>query len=249
MKELYFTLKDACALYSRCFVLLFGSTWRKEDLLRSMVQIGVNSLPIITISTAFAGMVVTDEMAWHMRSALQNISIIPGLTGQFILRELGIAIPALLLVSKVGASMTAEVGSMKITDQIDALRVMKIDPVAYYVFPRWVASTICTVCLTLIAILVTLIFSMMVANFKYGFGMLEYLTIFRHFVHASDIWCALVKSAVFGSVIPILACAHGFRCQGGAQGVGSATTQAVVVSTLSIIFLDLILTYLFTLVI
>jgi len=248
MKETFETLKDAAHLFRKCFRLLFSGCLRREDFMQAVVSIGVESLPIITISTAFAGMVVTDEMAWHMRQALENTSLVPGLTGQFIMRELGIAIPSLLLVSKVGASMTAEVGSMRITEQIDALRLLRIDPVAYLVFPRWVAGIVSTVCLTLIAIWVTLLFSMGVALLKYGFTMGEYINLFRHFVHPIDIFCALVKSLIFGSVIPVLACAYGFRTGGGAQGVGTATTNAVVASTLAVIILDFILTYVFTLV-
>lgn len=240
------TLRDAALLLGQCFQLLFRRQWRKEETLQAMMQIGVESLPIITISTAFAGMVVTEEIAWHMNEALQNISIVPGLTGQFILRELGIAIPALLLVSKVGASITAEVGSMKITDQIDALKLLRIDPTLALVYPRWLASILCTMCLTLIAVVVTLAFSVGVAIFRYGFNFDEYTYMFRAFVSMSDVVCALVKSAVFGAVIPVLSCAYGFRCKSGAQGVGLATTDSVVASTLAVIILDFVLTALFS---
>ena len=108
------------------------------------------------ISTAFAGLVVTNEIAWHMDRALHTVAMIPGFTGQFILRELGIAIPALLLVAKVGASITAEVGSMKVTEQIDALKLLGIDPINYLVFPRFIASIFSGACLVLIAAGVTL---------------------------------------------------------------------------------------------
>ena len=246
LKEGVRTFVDAMRLLAECTRLLFRGALRKDDFILAMNSIGVESLPIITLSTAFSGMVVTDEMAWHMNEALQNTSLVPGLTSQFIMRELGIAIPALLLVSKVGASMTAEVGSMRVTDQIDALKLLKINPVAYLVLPRWVAGTLSTLCLTLIAILVTLGFSMLVACLKYRFSTLEYLNLFRHFVKQQDIFFALAKSAVFGCVIPLLACAYGFRTRTGAQGVGTATTNAVVASTLAVIALDFILTYFFT---
>jgi phospholipid/cholesterol/gamma-HCH transport system permease protein len=248
MREAIATLRDAVALFKRCLVLALRGTCRWDEFTHAFVQIGVDSLPIITVSTAFSGMVVTDEMAYHMRSALSNISIVPGLTGQFILRELGIAVPALLLVSKVGASMTAEVGTMRITEQIDALRLLRVDPVAYLVLPRWLASIVATVCLTVIAIMTTLLFSTTVAVFKYGFSYAEYVNMFRHFVTLWDVICAIAKSIVFGAVIPILACAYGFRCRGGAQGVGQTTTDAVVASTLAVIVLDFLVTYAFTLI-
>ena len=248
MKELWHTLGDAVALFKRCLILALRGTCRRDEFLQEVVHIGLDSLPIITISTAFSGMVVTDEIAYHMHSALSNISIVPGLTGQFIMRELGITVPALLLVSKVGASMTAEVGSMKITEQVDALRLLKIDPVAYLVLPRWLASIVATVCLTVIAIMTTLLFSTTISVLKYGFSYAEYINMFRKFVSAWDVICALVKSVVFGAVIPILACAYGFRCKGGAQGVGETTTNSVVTSTLAVIILDFVITYFFSLV-
>jgi phospholipid/cholesterol/gamma-HCH transport system permease protein len=172
--------------------------------------------------------------------------MIPGFTGQFILRELGIAIPALLLVAKVGASVTAEVGSMKVTEQIDALKLLGIDPVGYLVFPRFVASIVSITCLTLVAISVTLACALLVAVTRYNFSTLEYLNALRHFVGVKDLICALIKGMVFGAVIPVMSCAYGFRCKGGAEGVGTATTNSVVSSTIAVILLDFCLTYIFT---
>jgi phospholipid/cholesterol/gamma-HCH transport system permease protein len=199
------------------------------------------------VCTAFAGLVTTNEIAWHMDQALHTLSMIPGFTGQFILRELGIAIPALLMVAKVGASITAEVGTMKITDQIDALKLLGIDPIGYLVFPRLVASMFANACLTLIASGVTLCFAIAIAVGRYHFSVLEYLNALQHFITYKDMALALVKGLVFGAVIPIISCAYGFRCRGGAEGVGTATTNSVVTSTVAIIVLDFILTFFFTL--
>lgn len=220
--------------------------WRWNEICDAIVKIGIGSLPIIVISTAFAGLVVTNEIAWHMERALHTVSMIPGFTGQFILRELGIAIPALLLVAKVGASITAEVGSMKVTEQIDALKLLGIDPINYLVFPRFVASIFSAACLVLIAAAVTLACAIFVATTNYGFGFGEYMNTLRHFVGVSDVMCALVKGVVFGAVIPIVSCAYGFRCKGGAEGVGTATTNSVVASTILVISLDFVLTFIFT---
>jgi phospholipid/cholesterol/gamma-HCH transport system permease protein len=204
---------------------------------------GMGSLPIIVFSTAFAGLVVTTEIAWHMDDALHTITMVPGFTGQFIIRELGIAIPALLLVAKVGASITAEVGSMKVTEQIDALRLLKIDPVEYLVFPRWIGSMIAVSCLVFLSIFVTLSTAILVAVTRYGFGFQEYLNALRPFLETSDLAGALFKGVVFGSIIPVVGCTFGFRCQGGAEGVGEATTQSVVTSTVLVIFWDFLLTF------
>jgi phospholipid/cholesterol/gamma-HCH transport system permease protein len=219
---------------------------RWSETLLALTQIGVESVPIIAISTAFAGMVVTNEMAYHMDLALHTVSMMPGFSGQFIMRELGIAIPALLLVAKVGASITAEVGSQQVTEQIDALRLLGIDPVGYIVVPRFVASIIASVCLTLIASFVTLGCAVLIAVSKYGFSTLEYINALRHFIGGKDLACALVKGAVYGAIIPIVSCSFGFNCKGGAEGVGNATTNSVVTSTTLIILFDFILTYAFT---
>lgn len=246
MNETFQVMREASFLYGQSLSRLLKRLWRWREILIQIVQIGWGSLPIISISTAFAGLVVTLEIAWHMREALSNISMVPGFTGQFILRELAIAIPALLVVSKVGASITAEVGSMKITEQLDALKLLGIDPISYLVFPRWIASMLSLACLTAVSIAITLFCAMIVATVQLNFSFMEYLNNLRQFVGPKDVLCALTKSIVFGSVIPVISCAYGFRCRGGAEGVGSATTNSVVASTIAVITLDFILTYFFT---
>ncbi|MCM2279438.1 MAG: ABC transporter permease [Oligoflexia bacterium] len=241
------TLGEIGALFARTLTELGSVRHRGPEVAHAIVQIGIGSLPIIVLSTVFAGLVVTNEIAWHMDLALHTVSMIPGITGQFILRELGIAIPALLLVSKVGASITAEVGTMRVTEQIDALKLLGIDPVRYLVVPRFVASLLSSACLTLIAISVTLVCALSVAVLRYNFSGLEYLNALRQYIGFTDLLCALTKGVTFGAIIPIVSCAYGFRCQGGAEGVGSATTNSVVTSTIAVILLDFLLTYAFTL--
>jgi phospholipid/cholesterol/gamma-HCH transport system permease protein len=137
---------------------------------------------------------------------------------------------------------------MKITEQIDALKLLGINPVHYLVVPRFVASIFATISLTLIAVSVTLTCATWVAASKFGFGLEEYLNTLRHFVGAKDILCAVIKGAVFGAVTPIIACRYGFACEAGAEGVGTATTNAVVSATIAVIVLDFLLTYLFTII-
>lgn len=240
------TLLDTFSLFGRTVRRGFRYPWRRTEIMSSIVSIGIESIPIIAISTAFAGMVVTNEIAYHMDLALHTTSMIPGFTAQFILRELGIAIPALLLVAKVGAAITAEVSSMKVTEQIDALKLLGIDPVDYLVFPRFIASMIASACLTLTSTAVTLACAILISIFKFNFSLLEYINTLRHFVGVKDVLCAILKGVIYGAVIPIISCSYGFRCEGGAEGVGRATTNSVVASTIAIIVLDFVLTYIFT---
>ena len=240
------TLRLALSLLRRLFQQVARGPSRRTEILSQVEAIGIGSLPIITIATGFTGLVMTNEIAWHMDFALSNVSMIPGFTGQFVLRELGIAVPAMLIVSKVGASMTAELASMKITEQLDAFKLLKIDVLSYHIFPRWIACILSTVCLTMISIAITLGIAMFTAVTKYHFTSQEYLNTLAQFITSMDMICAVTKAAVFGMVIPPIACAYGLNCQGGAQGVGQATTDAVVTATLSVITLDFIMTALFS---
>ena len=230
----------------KLFTQLSTGPHRQKETLNAIETIGIGSLPIITISTGFTGLVMTSEIAWHMDFALSNVSMIPGFTGQFVLRELGIAVPALLIVSKVGASLTAELASMRITEQLDAFRLLRMDVISYHIFPRWVACTLSTICLTMISITITLLIAMFTAVTKYHFNSQEYMNTLAQFINSVDLLCAITKSAIFGMVIPPIACAYGLTCEGGAQGVGQATTDAVVAATLTVITLDFILTAIFS---
>jgi phospholipid/cholesterol/gamma-HCH transport system permease protein len=238
-------LRDIIRIYGRV-----GSSWTRQGLrvketMGFIYSMGVGSLPIIVFATAFAGIVVTGEIAFHMDLALHTIEMVPGFSGQFVFREVGIAIPALLLVSKVGASTTAEVGSMKVTEQIDALKLLKIDPVEYLVGPRLLASLVVFPCLTLLAILVTMTCAIVVAVGGYGFSLMEYLNALSKFISAADLVCAVTKALAFGAVIPVVSCYYGFHCRGGAEGVGAATTNSVVTSTLAVIVIDFLLSFAF----
>ncbi len=235
-------------IFAKTLMTCIKGPHRPREILNHMYLMGIGSLPIILVATAFAGMVFTLEIAFHMDTALHTVEMIPGFTGQFVLRELGIAIPALLLVAKVGASTAAEVGTMKVTEQIDALRLLQIDPIEYLVYPRFVASIIAVASLTIISIFVTLVCAISVAVLKYNFGFLEYLNSLTQFVSDKDLLCALVKGMVFGAVIPIISCYYGFYCKAGAEGVGNATTNSVVTSTILVIVLDFLLTFAFSMI-
>lgn len=240
------TVYLAMKLMQKLFIQLSRGPHRKPEIMNQIELIGIGSLPIITIATGFTGLVMTSEIAWHMDFALSNVSMIPGFTGQFVIRELGIAVPALLIVSKVGASLTAELASMRITEQLDAFKLLKIDVISYHIFPRWAACTASTICLTLISIAITILIAMFTAVTKYHFNSDEYFNTLAQFINSVDLLCAVTKSAVFGMVIPPIACAYALKCEGGAQGVGQATTDAVVTCTLAVITLDFILTAIFS---
>jgi phospholipid/cholesterol/gamma-HCH transport system permease protein len=239
------TLLVAFDLLTKCFQFLPFMKTRRKLVFDQCAEIAGGSLPIITLATGFSGLVMTSEIAWHMDFALSNVSMIPGFTGQFVLRELGIAVPALLIVSKVGASLTAELASMKITEQLDAYRLLRMNVVQYHIFPRWIGTIFATVVLTLFSVTITLGIALLTAVSKYHFNALEYVNTLRQFINFADLACAMTKALVFGVLIPPIACAYGIRCEGGAQGVGQATTDSVVSATLAVIVADFIVTSFF----
>ncbi len=219
---------------------------RKNEIIEQMSKLGVDSIPIIVFATTFAGIVATGEIAFHMNISLNTVEMIPGVSGQFIFRELGIAIPALLMVSKVGASIAAEVSTMKVTDQIDAMKMLRVNPIEVIVIPRFIASTIVVSCITLISIFVTVLFATLFAVLSYNFSFYEYLNAMTPFLHANEVLCALIKGAVFGMIIPLISCFYGFRCKAGAIEVGMTTTSSVVNSTVCVILFDFLLSYIFS---
>lgn len=227
---------------------MFRPPFRGAEIIEQISVVGVGSLVPVLISTAFSGLILTNEIAWHMNESLHTVSMIPGFSAQFIIREMGVAIPTSLVISKVGASIAAELGTMRMTDQIDALKLLGVRPVQYLVVPRLVGCVVGLFCLTLIAIFVTLSCSVVLAVTKFNFNVFEFLAAIQKFVTLTDIASAGTKALVFGAMIPLVAATYGLRAEPSAEGVGLATTQSVVANTLGMISLDFVLTYLFSLI-
>lgn len=204
------------------------------------------SLPVIVFCVSFAAIVTIIESSFHMKLVIQNDALVPGFAALLILRELGAVIPALLLTSRVGAGLAAEVGSMQVTEQIDALRMLGIEPIRFLVVPRLIACIAGGFLLSLIANLVCLYFAMLVTEVRLGYSMGSFISGMKVFVGFQDLVFASIKGASFGAVIPLVSCFFGFRCKSGAEGVGEATTNSVVVASVSIIILDFVLTYIFS---
>jgi len=219
---------------------------RIKDTFTQLEFVAWQSLPVILFCVSFAAVVTIIESSYHMKLVVQNDSLVPGFASLLILRELGVVVTALLLTSRVGAGLAAEVGTMKITEQIDALKMLGIDPIRFLVTPRLIACTLGGLLLSLIANITCLYCAMLVSQAKLGHSSGAFLTGMRTFVEFQDLVFAMIKGAVFGAVIPLISCFFGFRCQSGAEGVGLATTNSVVTASVSILILDFCLTYLFS---
>ena len=236
------------------FLTLFAQTlvgaatppYRFADIVRQFYFVANQSALIIVFCVSFAAMVTIVEASFHMKLVVQNDSMVPGFAALLILRELGSVVTALLVTSRVGAGLAAEVGSMKITEQIDALRMLGINPVRFIVVPRFVACVWGGFILSIIANVVCVACAMLVSTVKLGYTVGGFLEGMRAFVDFRDLIFASIKGAAFGAVIPVLSCYHGFLCKPGAEGVGQATTSSVVSTSVAIIVIDFVLTFVFS---
>lgn len=225
---------------------LLTPPFRRKEFLQQLHFVANKSLLIIVFCVSFAAVVTILESSFHMKMVIQNDSMVPGFAALLILRELGAVVTALLLTSRVGAGYASEVGSMQITEQVDALRMLGIDPINYLVVPRLLACVIGGVMLTVIANMTCIFAAMAVSQSYLGYTPSMFLTSMHRFVQFKDIIFAMIKGACFGGVIPLVACHFGFHCQQGAEGVGRATTNTVVVASVAIIVIDFILSYTFS---
>ena len=225
---------------------IFQRPFRKNEILQQLYFVGNGSLIIIIFCVCFAAVVTILESSFHMKMVIQNDSMVPGFAALLILRELGAVVTALLLTSRVGAGFAAEVGSMQVTEQVDALKMLGIDPIQYLVSPRLIACILGSIALVTVANLTCIFSAMLVSENMLGYSTQMFLTSMRRFVIFQDLIFALIKGAVFGAVIPLISCYFGFFCKAGADGVGKATTQSVVFSSIAIIILDFVLSYTFS---
>ncbi len=224
----------------------FSPPFRIGDIFKQLNFVAVESAPVVLFSLTFAAVVTIIEASFHMKLVVQNDSLVPGFAALLIIRELGAVVTALLVTSRVGAGLAAEVGSMKVTEQIEALDMLGIDPIRFLVVPRFIACVLGGFLLTTVANVVCLYFAMVVSEIKLGYTPGAFLMAMRNFVEMKDFGFSIIKGMCFGAVIPLFSCYYGFRCQSGAEGVGIATTKSVVSSSVAIIVIDFILTFVFS---
>jgi len=223
-------------------ILFFRFRWRQT--IEQVYALGVQSLGVIAFSLTFISLMMILEFSFHMKIVLQQDSLVPAFSTLLMLRELGPVVTCLLLTSRVGAGIAAELGTMKVTEQMDALQLLSLDPIDYLVVPRWVACVISAVCLSVIAVAIAILGGAWIASVKLGYSTEEFFNTMFVFARFKDGMACLVKAAVFGSIVPLVASYHGLRCQPGSEGVGNAATAAVVQGSILIIIADFVVTYL-----
>lgn len=215
-----------------------------RSIVRQMVEIGYYSLPVVGLTAIFAGMVMalqtyTGTSRFSAESAVANIVVLA------LTRELGPVLAGLMVAGRIGASLAAEIGTMRVTEQIDALTTLSTNPMKYLVAPRLIAGVVMFPLLVLVADIIGVFGGYLVAVYKLDFNASIYIQNTYNFVQAGDVISGLVKAAVFGVIVTLMGCYHGYHSKGGAQGVGTATTNAVVSACILILAFDYILTEMF----
>jgi phospholipid/cholesterol/gamma-HCH transport system permease protein len=207
---------------------------RLRETARQMEFIGVQSLPIILLAASFTGAVFALQL--HRALVLFGAgSMVGGTVGVAITRELGPTLTGLLVTGRAGSAMAAEIGTMRVTEQIDALDTMAVDPVSYLVKPRLLASVVMMPVLTAVFDYVGVVGAYVVGRYVAHLSEPEFMQRLRDWVDWDDIWTGLLKAVVFGAITGTVACYKGFYTHGGAAGVGRATTSSVVVGSVCIL--------------
>ncbi|MBE04110.1 MAG: ABC transporter permease [Gammaproteobacteria bacterium] len=210
-------------------------------IIKQMIEVGYYSLPVVGLTGIFAGMVLALQ-SYTGFSRFAAESAIPAVVVLSITRELGPVLAGLMVAGRVGAAMAAEIGTMRVTEQIDALTTLSTNPFKYLIAPRLIAGALTLPLLVLIADIIGVLGGYLVCVYKLGFNSDAYITNTFDFLQPMDVISGLVKAAVFGFLIALMGCYHGFHSRGGAQGVGSATTNAVVSGAILVLIFNYIIT-------
>jgi phospholipid/cholesterol/gamma-HCH transport system permease protein len=209
-----------------------------------MLKIGFESLPLALITSAFVGMVFAVQIAGEFVKFGAG-KYVGGIMSIAMARELGPAITGIVVAARVAASITAEIGTMQVTEQIDALKSLGADPTRYLVIPRFIATTLMLPLLTVLTIITGFLGGYVVAVYVVKINGVQYLETAQNLAKLWDIYGGLIKTVVFGMIIAVIACYRGLTTRGGAKGVGEATTSSVVTTLICLFIVNYFLSILF----
>ena len=229
---------------ARALLAGFTPPYFPRLILRQVVYMGYYSLPVVGLTALFTGMVLalqshTGFARFNAEGAVATVVVLS------VTRELGPVIAGLMVAGRVGAAMAAEIGTMRVTEQIDALTTLSTDPLRYLVLPRLIAGILTLPCLVVVADIIGVFGGFVVGGYKLNFNAVSYLTQTEQYLKTTDVVSGLVKAAVFGFIVALMGCYQGYYSRGGAQGVGQATTYAVVAASILILVSDYLMTQAF----
>ena len=234
---------DFCRFSGRTIVWAFGGLrrWRNARLLLpQLYEVGTRSLPVVMITGLFVGMVLAVQTIQQFK-AIQMETRMGIIVNKSVLKELGPVLAGLMVAGRVGGRLTAELGTMRVTEQIDALRAMGADPVRVLAGPRFLACLLLVPVLVVYANFVGILGGYFISHYVYGVNATEFWRHASSAVGYWDIFYGPIKAVFFGAVMALVCCYKGFRCQPGAAGVGRACTESFVVSCMAIIALNFFL--------
>ncbi len=226
-------------LFFQSIFQLFLPPYRVREMIRQMEIAGWQSIPLIGLVLGFIGLITILELNFQLFRVVGNIDYVPGFAGILIFREFGPTVVSAMFAARVGAGWSAEIGNMKITEQIDAMVLAGVNPVHYLVVPRLLASVVMLFALSIMGAGFAFLAGWLVSVQNFSFW--QYCIMMSKFTKLTDLGSLFTKALVFAPVVPITSAWYGFRARGGARGVGEATTQALVTAILIIIILDFIL--------
>lgn len=235
---------EATILAGRTFRSLFTTRFDFDEFLYQVEALGIRSLAIAAATAVFVGIVMTIQFAVAMEAygAKDTLGRVVAVSEA---RELAPSLTALVVGSRIAAGMAAEIGSMAVTEQIDAIRALGADPIRKLVVPRLMAAIVIMPLITFIAFILGMISSMLVSALSYGISMEFFITSALDTLQLKDFVSGVAKTPFFGFLIALLGCYFGLQTRGGTEGVGRSTTRAVVVVSISILMADALLTQIF----
>lgn len=221
-----------------------GKPARIQRSVSQAMEAGVRALPILSLITFFIGLILALQAAYELRR-FGAMSFVASAVALSMTRELGPLITAVIVIGRSGSAFAAEIGTMQVTEEIDALETMAIDPVGFLVAPKFVAMIVMLPCLTIWANFMGILGGSLFGVLKADFTFQRYILASLDALYLRDVLTGLIKSFMFGMTITAVGCQEGFNTGGGAEQVGRSTTKAVVVSIFLVILVDLVFTMLF----
>ncbi|MDI6703769.1 MAG: ABC transporter permease [bacterium] len=231
------------SLFWQIILHIVRPPFKGKYIISQMLEIGVNTLPIASIMAVFTGMVLAVQTYIKLRE-FNAETVVGGVVAASMCKELGPVLTAIIVAGRIGSSTTAEIGSMKVTEQIDALETLAVNPIKQLACPRFIASLIMLPCLTIYTDLIGILGGYAVGVYRFSICSSIYVDNSISFVSPWDILSGLIKAFFFGMIIIVIGCYKGFTTIGGAKGVGKATTSSVVISSILILVSNYFLTVL-----
>jgi phospholipid/cholesterol/gamma-HCH transport system permease protein len=227
-------------LFTKIILSLTKVVKNRKQVLFQMEHIGVGSLPLVLIIAVFTGAVAAWQAAYQLKG-IAPLSFLGAATSRAIITELGPVLTGIVIAGRVGASIAAELGTMKVTEQIDALESMAISPIRFLAMPRFLASIVMLPVLALFASFIAVFGAFIVSNYFLGVSSAVFFQSVKQYFLLYDLFTGLIKTVFFGGVTALIGVHNGLRTSGGAEGVGNSTIRSFVLSAASILILDYVL--------